>query len=405
MKTVSGTIVCGVLGGRSTVSEKREEEDSLDVPRDLKITRIVSFDLTSRRPRLVGKNSHLGVHGDRSTDRMVRLFTNAGIEGIGNCRADEKALAGLLGANPFSHYQPEGRRMTGPLGNGTMPLWDLIGKFTGKPVYELLGGEGPKRVPVYDGSIYFTDLLPEFSGNYLDRFKEEIEMGLLTGHRTFKVKIGRGYKWMETEAGYDRDVEVLAFIRKSFGPDVAVGVDSNNGYDLARTKRLLTDLPECDFAFLEEMFPEQIDECLELKRFIADHGWKTLVADGETEWLDALKPFIEARAVDVFQGDMNWYGLEGILTEAAWAREQGLQVAPHNWGSLVGFYMELHVGRAIRNFYMAEQDPLSNDVLIADGYTIKEGTGSVPDAPGFGLRVDEKKFASSDAVRILFDLG
>ena len=34
-------------------------------------------------------------------------------------------------------------------------------------------------------------------------------------------------------------------------------------------------------------------------------------------------------------------------------------VAPHNWGSLVGYYMQLHVGRAIENFYRAEHDPLS----------------------------------------------
>jgi L-alanine-DL-glutamate epimerase-like enolase superfamily enzyme len=71
----------------------------------------------------------------------------------------------------------------------------------------------------------------------------------------------------------------------------------------------------------------------------------------------------------------------------------------------VGFYLGLHVGRAITNFYMAEHDPLSNDVLIADGYAIKDGTSSVPDTPGFGLRIDEEKFASSDAVRILFDMG
>jgi len=375
-----------------------------DLPRDLKITRVVGFDLTSVRPKMVGKNSRLDVHGDRARDRMVRLYTNAGIEGIGNCRASEKALASLLGKNPFDFYKQSERRMAGPLGAGTMPLWNLAGKVLRKPVYELLGGAGPEQVPVYDGSIYFADLLPEYASRPLERFKEEIDMGLARGHRAFKVKVGRGAKWMARAEGDARDVEVLKTIRQHGGPDILVGIDANNGYDLPGTKRLLEQLPDYDFAFLEEMFPETVEQCLELKEFIARHGWKTLVADGETQSdLNAYKPFIAARAIDIFQGDMNHFGFEGILTEAAWARPQGLMVAPHNWGSLVGFYMQLHVGRAITNFYRAEHDPLSNDVLIAEGYKIRDGSCSVPDGPGLGLRIDEEKFAS-DTVHVRFDL-
>ncbi len=374
-----------------------------ETPHDLKITRVVGFDLVSERSKLAGKNSRRDVHGRRAADRMVRLFTNMGLEGIGNCRAGKAELAQLLGKNPFDFYKSENRRIIGPLGTGTMPLWDLVGKVLNKPVYKLLGGAGPERVPVYDGSIYFSDLLPEYSHKPLDRFREEIDMGMAIGHRAFKVKIGRGAKWMPPKEGYARDVEVLKTIRQHAGPKVLIGVDANNGYDLAKTKRLLEELPDYNFAFLEEMFPEQVDKCLELKRFIRWHGWKTLVADGETQSkLDAYKPFIKARAIDIFQADMNRFGFEGILTEAAWCKPQGLQVAPHNWGSLVGYYMQLHVGRAITNFYRAEHDPLSNAVLIADGYEIRDGSSSVPDAPGFGLKIDEDKFATN--VRVNFDL-
>jgi L-alanine-DL-glutamate epimerase-like enolase superfamily enzyme len=378
-----------------------------EVPRDLKvylkITRIVGFDLISERSKLAGKNSRRGVHGRRATDRMVRLFTDVGLEGIGNCRAGKRELAQLLGKNPFEFYNSANRRMTSPLGSGTMPLWDLVGKILNKPVYKLLGGTGPERVPVYDGSIYFSDLLPQYSSKPLDRFKEEIDMGMAIGHRAFKVKIGRGAKWMSPKKGYARDVAVLKTIRQHAGPKILIGVDANNGYDLAKTKHLMEELPEYNFAFMEEMFPEDIEKCLELKRFIRRHGWKTLVADGETQSkLEAYKPFIEARAIDVFQGDMNRFGFEGILTEADWCRPQGLRVAPHNWGSLVGYYMQLHVGRAITNFYRAEHDPLSNTVLIADGYGIRDGLASIPDAPGFGLKINEDKFASN--VRINFDL-
>lgn len=373
------------------------------IPRDIRITRAVGFEVTKRRPKMVGKNSRLDVHGDHSTDRMVRLYTNAGIEGIGNCRAEAKAVRAILGKPLAEFYDPVAPRMNA-LGNGTMPLWDLAGKVFHKPVYELLGGKGPERIKVYDGSIYFADLLPEYATKPLDRFKKEIDIGLALGHRAFKIKIGRGAKWMPAREGYKRDVDVLKTIRAHAGPITVLAVDANNGYSLAGAKRLLSELPDFNFAFVEEMFPEKVDECLALKAFLKEHGWQTLLADGETQSeLTAFKPFIDNRAIDILQGDMNHFGLEGILAEAAAAQPAGIRVAPHNWGSLIGFYMQLHVGRAVTNLYMAEHDPSTNDVVIADGYKIHEGVCDVPAAPGFGLAIDEAKFRTQAKIR--FDLS
>lgn len=375
-----------------------------DLPRDAKITRIIGFDLESKRPKVCGKNSRLDVHGDRGRDRMVRLVTNAGQEGIGNCRASQATLATLLGKNPFDFFVPGEPAFRGPLGAGTMPLWDLAGKTLNQPVYQLLGGRGPRRVPVYDGSIYFTDLLPAYADRWETRFKEEIDLGMRRGHRAFKIKIGRGAKWMPREEGYERDKAVVSLIRKHAGPEIVLGVDANNGYDLVRTKRFLTDLRDVNLAFIEEMFPEDVDSYLDLKAFLSRQKLTALIADGETQnELEPFKPFIAAHAIDVYEGDINHFGIEGILTEAAWARAAGLQVSPHGWGSLVGFYMSLHVGRAITNYYRAENDPLDNDILIADGYAIRDGFATVPEAPGFGLKFDERKFAA--AIKPVFDLA
>lgn len=374
-----------------------------DPPKDVRITRAVGFDLPLRRSKVAGRNARLDVHGDRSTDRMVRLYTNSGVEAIGNCRADEKAVGELIGKDPFAFYRRDERKMTGPLAAGTMPLWDLLGKLVKKPVHELLGGAGAKRVPVYDGSIYFADLLPQYADKWQDRFREEIDMGLKIGHRAFKIKVGRGFKWMKRDEGDTRDVEVVKLIRQHAGKDILLGVDANNGYDLAGARRFLEKVGGENLAFVEELFPEKVEECLELKKFITDNGWATLLADGETQGdLDVFKPFLKAKAIDVYQADMNRFGFEGILTEAAWAKEAGAAVAPHNWGSLVGYYMQLHVGRAVSNFYRAEHDPLSTEVLVAEGYERKDGTSSVPVAAGFGLSIDEKKFSSD--VKVRFDL-
>ena len=285
-----------------------------------------------------------------------------------------------------------------------MPLWDLAGKILQKPVYALFGGVGPKNVPVYDGSIYFQDLLPEYAGRWQDRFREEIDIGLKMGHRAFKIKIGRGAKWMKRDQGDARDVEVVRLIKEHVGKEVLLGVDANNGYNLAGAKRFLEQAGALNLAFVEELFPESIDECLALKRFMKEKGWATLLADGETQGtLEAFKPFLAAKAIDIFQGDMNHFGLEGILTEAAWAKEQGLLVAPHNWGSLVGYYMQLQIGRSITNFYRAEHDPLSSAVLVAEGYERQNGVSTIPESPGFGLSLNKQAFARDAKVR--FDLN
>jgi L-alanine-DL-glutamate epimerase-like enolase superfamily enzyme len=377
---------------------------SADLPKDVRITRAVGFDLTSRRSKVAGRNAQREVHGDRGNDRMVRLYTNAGVEAVGNCRAEKDAVAKLIGKDPFSFYRQGDRRFEGPLGAGTMPLWDLAGKLLKKPGYELMGGAGKAKVPVYDGSIYFADLLPQYADRWQDRFREEIDMGRKIGHVAFKIKIGRGHKWMRRDEGDTRDVEVVKLIRKHAGKDVLLGVDANNGYDLAGAKRFLERAGDAELAFVEELFPETVEDCLALKRFMKEKGFATLLADGETQSkLDVFKPFIAARAIDVYQGDMNQFGFEGILTEAAWAAEEKLVVAPHNWGSLVGYYMQLHVGRAILNFYRAEHDPLQSRVLLAEGYERKDGESTVSSAPGFGLSLDEKAFAADAKVR--FDVS
>src|SRR5688500_8548347 len=153
-----------------------------DAQSDIRITRVVAFDLRCARNKVAGKNARLDVHGDSAVDPMVRLYTNAkGVEGIGICRAKKEKLAELLGRDPLAFLDAEAHRMRSPLGSQTMALWDLVARMRDKPVCELLGAPpvtGPRKVPVYDGSIYFADLTPQYGDAGEDRFKPEIDMGL-----------------------------------------------------------------------------------------------------------------------------------------------------------------------------------------------------------------------------------
>jgi hypothetical protein len=110
----------------------------MELAPDIKITRIAGFGLYSQRNKTAGKNAVKGVHGSNSRDLMIRVYTNAGVDGIGHCRADANAARQMVGKSLKEIHDAGHNKMTGTLGAGTMALWDVAGKITGKPVYELL---------------------------------------------------------------------------------------------------------------------------------------------------------------------------------------------------------------------------------------------------------------------------
>lgn len=376
-----------------------------DAPRDIKITRVVSFELELTRPKHIGKNAYRHDHGTKSYDRVVRFYTNAGLDGFGTSWAGANECAALLGKNPLMLFDPRQREIDAPtLGRYTTPLWDLVGKILNKPVYALLGGPVRERVPAYDGSIYFTDLRPPFLKNWRDEFRRELDASMKTGHRAFKIKVGRGKLWMLREAGMARDIEVVKLIREHVGPDIALMTDANDGYSIEEARQFVEATADCKLTFVEEMFQDESAENYRaFKDYIKSLGLETLVADGENiRRPEQMKEWIQAEAVDILQGDMNLYGFEDILKEAAMGRPHDIRIAPHNWGSLLGYYLQLQAGKAIPNFYMAEEDPLSTPAVNTGGYYLKDGASTVPDSPGIGLQLSEQALGEHACVH--FDL-
>ncbi|HIA49973.1 MAG TPA: hypothetical protein EYN90_05250 [Acidobacteria bacterium] len=342
---------------------------------------------------MVGKNSHLDVHGDTATDTLLIIDTTSGLQGFGWANASETEAVELLNKDPLNFFHPA-QGVVSPLGRGDAPLWDLAGKILGEPAWRLLGGYGPEWVPVYDGSIYFSDLQPEYAERGISRILEEVDHSLERGHRAFKIKVGRGFKWMEPEVGLARDIEVVRAIRAHVDPDVKLMVDSNNGYDLDTTKRFLEEA-DVEFFFVEEMFPESVEEDLELKRWIQARGWETLVADGESARdIEHFTPYIARAAFDVLQGDIRRFGFTELRDLARLAAPAGIGLAPHNWGSYLGLYMQAVLGRGIPNFVMAEQDPAQTELFDASGFELREGRMRVPDTPGCGLALRTERLAN-----------
>jgi L-alanine-DL-glutamate epimerase-like enolase superfamily enzyme len=301
----------------------------------------------------------------------------------------------MIGHTLDEFWKP-GIGVVSPLGRSDHALYDLIGKALNVPTWKILGGLGPEWVPVYDGSIYFNDLLPEFQEKGVAQLLEEVETSLKAGHRAFKIKVGRGARWMDPEPGFQRDVEVVKAIRKLVGAEVRLMADANNAFDLDTAKRWL-DAVDGDLFFVEEMFPEQVEHDLALKEHIRSKGYSTLVADGESaDDLDDFNDPIAREALDVLQPDIRAFGLtrQYILSRKLGIRPR-MKLAPHNWGSFLGLYMQLVLARGIPNFLIAEQDPSSSDLFDTSAYEFKDGKIRVPDLPGCGLALRGDVFEAS----------
>jgi L-alanine-DL-glutamate epimerase-like enolase superfamily enzyme len=142
------------------------------------------------------------------------------------------------------------------------------------------------------------------------------------------------------------------------------------------------------------MFPEQVEQDLQLKAFLKKKGWKTYVADGESaREVKHFDAFIEHEALDVLQPDMRAFGvtLQWELARQL-AAKPAIRLAPHNWGSFLGLHMQLVLARGIPNFLMAEQDPSSSDLFDTSAFPFKDGQMRMPDLPGCGLGLREDVF-------------
>jgi L-alanine-DL-glutamate epimerase-like enolase superfamily enzyme len=379
-----------------------------------RISRIAFAPIEGRFHKFVTMNSNdKAPKGHTYGNWLVRIRTASGAEGVGVMgynnpdAAFEQALRGLVGANPFDLYTWTGERITArsPAHAKALrayrhldgPLFDLLGKLTNKPAWKLLGESVRDRIEVYDGTLYFSDVW--FSGRGVRAVVEECEEAWKKGYKGVKLKLGRGWKWMEKEAGLLRDIEVCLTVRKAIGPELKLQVDANNGYqnDPERAWRLMEGKAPANLYWMEEIFPEDPDRYRDLRARMKRAGIRTLIADGESvDDESAFVPYLSqgGRLIDVLQMDIRRAGFVDNTSAARLGEAAGAVTVPHNWGSQVGGLMGLHIAKAVRAITAAEDDRSTCDVIQVDGYEFRDGYYTVPaEKPGLSIHVDEKVYA------------
>ena len=363
-----------------------------------KISAIEWGTLVGQRPRQAGCNSRGPVHGNEVRVPLARITTSDGTTGFGACgRLTRQEAHAFLGER-VDDLIDTANGVAPRAASLEFPLWDLQGQRTGRPVYQLLAEAAgktvsePPLVRCYDTSLYIDDLHLDTDAEGAALIASEARFGYEHGHRSFKIKVGRGARHMPLEEGNRRDVAVVRAVRAEVGPDAAILIDANNGYNLNIAKQVLAGTADCNLFWLEEAFHEDGLLYEDLHDWIEREGLSTNIADGEGLASPMLMDYARDGFVDIIQYDIFSHGMTSWLETGARLDEWNVKTAPHHYGRHIGNYVSGHLAAAVDGFLFIEWDECTTPGLDGSAYQVEEGYVRMPDAPGFALTLDEERF-------------
>jgi galactonate dehydratase len=361
---------------------------------------------------------------------IVRIETDEGITGLAETVMKRKTQTVersilelkryLVGKDPTeieSHWERMYRDsfwVGGPLHSTAISavdcaLWDILGKFSGLPVYKLLGGPTRTQVPAYCHCS---------AGNSPEAFASNVKVCKARGYQALKTTLplfygegnrgsehhavnGSGYSgtqgivdshWKETEyldpSIFGRIREFFIAAREAAGPGFGIAVDCHGRLNPKAALRLCRALEDLNLMFVEEPVPpESVEELTLVQRettipIAAGERWATIYG---------VRPFLEKHAVDYLQCDLvNCGGITGMKKIAALAEAHYIGMAPHNPNGPLATVMNLHYAAAIPNFFILEtigseaDDKLTAEILTTP-LRFHASALAVPDGRGFGV--------------------
>lgn len=340
-------------------------------------------------PRYVGKNAIRGNHGWGYDETVCELVTDKGAKGWSVVlwgRSQEEAFEYVVGKTVSQLLSPEKGLLDPAAMYCDIALHDLAGMILNKPVYELMGASEPEIAPCYSGMIYFDDITPFYGKPAgVDIILKECQFDYDLGYRQFKLKIGRGNKWMPKAAGIQRDIEVTRLVAEAF-PDCDILVDGNDGYPIDEFEQYLKGIQGVKLFWIEEPFRETVEDYQKLRSVLKDLDIHTLLADGEAapdqEFLHKL---IDLKLLDVHLTDVQELGFTGWRNLIPELAKKKVLASPHAWGSQIKTNLTSHLTAAYGNTATIEGVTcISDDVDFGD-YSLQNGKLIPSSAPGFGM--------------------
>jgi len=343
---------------------------------------------------------------------LTRLNTSAGITGIGDAShnaSDEERVRYLKqffdilkGRNI---YDVEWLRTAAepaifksrPLGAASVALsgleqclWDIRGKVTSVPAYEMFGGQLHPRIRNYANINRSTD--PRTPQG----FAAMAESAVAAGFDAVKLAPFDDMPRDLSNAAQIEEFTRLGIaradaVRKAIGPKLDLLVDVHSHLDLDRGLELARRLEYLNLYWLEKVTPASPIETL--ARINREARMPT--AGGEAIYgVKGFYPYIAAQAVDIAMPDVKYCGgMLELKKIAALCEAAGVPVAPHGPASPVGNVSAAHVCATMPNFKILEfsygEAPWRAE-LIDPPESLDQGCIILSRRPGLGITLNEK---------------
>ena len=343
---------------------------------------------------------------------FVKLETDAGLHGWGEAYSqydrDPAVMAQLdtlgryaIGRDPFAikHFTQiafddyAARRgsleLFCAISGIEQALWDIVGKATQQPVYNLLGGRCRDRIRVYANGWSYQLKEP---ADYARAAEKVVKQGFSA--LKFDPLPTPWRSWIPKEHER-RAVAVVKAVRDAVGPDVDLLIEQHRRLAPMHAIRLDRELAQFDLYWLEEPNvaenPEALAEVRRATRLPIVIGEATYTKTG-------FRPLLEARSADILNPDVACCG--GILELkeiAAMAEPFLVAMSPHNYNSTtVALASTVHASATMPNFIITEYFlPFVEfgDKICRGHLKPKNGYIELPAAPGLGADLDEAVLA------------
>lgn len=357
-------------------------------------------------------------HSGGSVWTFVRVYTDEGIVGTGECNSGGPGYSGfavkqailaikprLVGEDPFNvNLIYEKLRRGGRYGGSIAAplifaltgidnaLYDIAGKALGVPVYKLLGGKFRDTIRLYaDCHAGESETIEA----YAEKAMDVVSKGF--GAVKFDVdSTGVGsydkYNWSASAKEMNYIIGVIEGIRNAIGYEIDLAIDCHGQFDVPSAITLAKAVEPLRLLWLEEPVPaENIDALAQVKA-----SSSTVICTGENQYtrFEFLEIFTK-KAADVIMPDL---AKAGGIAEAKRIADMAdafyIPIAPHNVSSPLGMMAACQVLASVPNFLLLEfhamDVPWWNDLCDGDKPFVENGTMTVSERPGIGVELNDK---------------
>ncbi len=245
-------------------------------------------------------------------------------------------------------------------------LWDIIGKYNNKPIYEILGSKKNETIEGYSSLFRYGD--KDF---VIDRVKKSIE---------------EGYKYIKLHEINEEEVKAS---REVAGEDIGIMVDTNCPWSIDKAIIMAKKFSKYNIYWLEEPLnpPEDFDGLN-----IIRNKTNVSIASGENACtVYQFKNMIEKNAVDFAQPSVTKVGgITEFLKIAQLCNEKNIRLMPHSPYFGPGFLATLQLGSFLPNPGMIERFYVKPEAYLYPEETFNPSNGffSCPDSSGLGKDPD-----------------